>query len=84
MNGAILEVPGPTDALQAKVSEHRPSNTEFLREYDINIKFLNRGCIVHVGCRTIPFESVENAMSAINAYVANPYEEQEKWREILR
>jgi hypothetical protein len=82
MNEAILD--RPTAVLQTKKSEDRPSNTEFLREYDINIKFLNRGCIVHVGCRTIAFESIENAMNAINAYVSNPYEEQEKWREVLR
>jgi hypothetical protein len=82
MNGAILEA--PTDALQTEKSAYRPSNTELLREYEINIRFLNRGCVVHVGCRTIAFESIENAMNAINAYVSNPYEEQEKWREILR
>jgi hypothetical protein len=82
MNEAILE--GRAAALQTEKSAYRPSNTELLREYEINIRFLNRGCVVHVGCRTIAFESIENAMNAINAYVSNPYEEQEKWREILR
>lgn len=66
----------------AKV-EYRPSNAETLREFDINIKFLSRGCTVHVGCKSIAFESVENAMIAINAYVTNPYDEQKKWRQIL-
>jgi len=62
----------------------KASNTEILREYEIHIKFLNRGCIVNVGCKTIAFESVENAMIAINAYVTNPHDEQEKWRQILK
>jgi hypothetical protein len=63
--------------------EWRPSNAEALREYEIRIKFLNRGCIVSVGCKDIAFEDYTNAMAAINAYVANPWEEQQKWRKIL-
>jgi hypothetical protein len=65
-------------------SAYKASNTEILREYEIHIKFLNRGCIVNVGCKTIAFESVENAMIAVNAYVTNPHDEQEKWRQILK
>ena len=66
-----------------KVSEYRPPNNEALREYELNIRFLNRGCIVRVGCKEIAFEDHTNAMAAINAYVANPYEEQKKWRKLL-
>jgi hypothetical protein len=82
MNETILQE--PTAALQTERSGFRTSNTELLREYEINIRFLNRGCVVSVGCKQIAFESVENAMNAINAYVSNPWEEQEKWREVLR
>jgi ethanolamine utilization cobalamin adenosyltransferase len=67
----------------AKTEKYRPSNKEALREYELNIRFLNRGCIVRVGCKEIAFESAENAMKAVNDYVANPWEEQEKWRKIL-
>ena len=66
-----------------KVSEYRPSNKEALCEYEINIRFLSRGCVVRVGCKEIAFEDVASAMAAINAYVANPWEEQQKWRKIL-
>ena len=66
-----------------KVSKYRPSNNEALREYEIRIRFLNRGCVVRVGCKEIAFEDYTNAMVAINAYVANPWEEQKKWRKIL-
>jgi hypothetical protein len=63
--------------------EYRPSNKEALREYEVRIRFLGRGCVVSVGCQEIAFESVETAMAAINTYVANPYDEQQKWRKIL-
>jgi hypothetical protein len=72
-----VPVPQPTDA------EYRPSNKEALCAYEIRIRFLGRGCIVSVGCQEIAFESVETAMAAINLYVANPYDEQQKWRKIL-
>jgi len=74
----MTETDGPT--LKEK---YRPSNLEALREYELGIKFLHRGCIVRVGCKEIAFESVENAMKAINDYVANPWEEQQKWLKIL-
>ena len=63
--------------------EYRPSNKESLREYEIRIRFISRGCIVSVGCKEIAFEDPTKAMEAINAYVANPWEEQKKWRKIL-
>lgn len=67
----------------AATKKYRPTNQEALREFDIRIKFLNRGCIVSVGCKEIAFEDYTNAMKAINDYVTNPWEEQEKWRKIL-
>lgn len=66
-----------------KTVEYRPSNKEALREFEIRIKFLNRGCVVSVGCKDIAFEDPISAMEAVNAYVANPWEEQKKWRKIL-
>lgn len=78
----MAEMPAPEPGIQ-KTSEYRPSNQETLREYEIRIKFLNRGCIVSVGCKEIAFEDCTNAMAAINAYVNNPWEEQKKWRKIL-
>lgn len=64
--------------------EWRPSNQEALREYEINIKFLHRGCIVQVGCKSIAFEDVSNAMAQLNQYVSgNTWEVQEKWRKLL-
>ena len=77
------DMPMMAEAPVEKVSEYRPSNKEALREFEIRIRFLSRGCIVSVGCKEIAFEDYTNAMTAINAYVANPWEMQQKWRKIL-
>lgn len=66
-----------------KTSEHRPRRIDFLREYDINIRFLSVGCIVKVGCREIAFGNISEAMKELNEYVENPYKESLKWREIF-
>lgn len=65
-------------------SEYKPSVKQALREYEVSIRFLSRGCVVRVGCQEIPFETVDAAMTEINAYVAEPWEMQKKWREILK
>jgi len=64
-------------------TDYRPSNKEALREYEVKIRFLSRGCIVSVGCQEIAFESVETAMQELNEYVNNTHETQKKWRKIL-
>jgi hypothetical protein len=63
--------------------DYRPSNQEILRDYEIGIRFLHRGCIIRVGCKEIAFEDISRAMAELNAYVVNPYDEQQKWRKIL-
>jgi hypothetical protein len=63
--------------------EFRPSNNSALKEWHLQIEFLDRGCLVVVGCKRIAFESVEDAMKAVNTYVANPWDEQQRWRKLL-
>jgi hypothetical protein len=63
--------------------EYRPSNLEVLQEFEIRLQFLSRGCVVHVGCKAIAFETIESAMKELNEYVNNTYETQKKWRKIL-
>ena len=76
MNSELTAVPEPTE-------EYKPRNGELLREYEIKLQFLSRGCIVHVGCKSIAFETVESAMAEVNEYVNNTYEVQKKWRKLL-
>jgi hypothetical protein len=65
--------------------EHcKPSKKEALKSYDIRINFLDRGCIVHVGCQSLAFEDINKAMAAINEYVTgDTYEIQQRWRQTL-
>lgn len=73
--GPMVE-PCPTE-------EYRPSRVQALQEYEIKIKFLSRGCIVSVGCKDIAFEKISDAMTALNNYVAEPYDSQKHWYSIF-
>ena len=76
-----VELEEPTEKMR---EEYKPSNAELLRDYEINIRFLSRGCIVRVGCKEIAFEDVNKAMSQLNEYVTgDTYEVQKQWRKIL-
>jgi hypothetical protein len=59
--------------------EWKPSRIMALKNYEIIIKFLDRGVQVSVGCRTIAFESLDTFLKAFNEYVTNPVEAQEDW-----
>ena len=54
---------------------------QLLSRYSIKIDFLSRGCIVSIGCKTIPFEKVEDAITEINRYVNNPEEVEKEYNE---
>jgi hypothetical protein len=43
-----------------------------LKQWDVEIKFFDRGCVVRVGCKVFAFESVEEAISQIVAYTKDP------------
>jgi hypothetical protein len=66
-----------------RFKEYRPRTTDALREYEVHIKFLSRGCIVSVGCREIAFENPADAMKELSEYVTNPYEVMQKWQKIF-
>ena len=72
------------EAKTPETKEWRPSNREALQEYEINLRFLSRGCVVRVGCKEIAFEDVNRAMAEINEYVTgDTYEVHKKWRKLL-
>lgn len=60
-----------------------PSRVECLRDYSINIRFLSIGCIIEVGCRSIPFSTISEGMKALNDYVDKPYEVKKAWQEVF-
>ena len=69
----------PAQALVEHKVEYKPSRSEALRDRRIEIEFLSIGCIIRVGCKSIPFTSVDEAMKELNAYVKDPVKSQEVW-----
>jgi hypothetical protein len=63
--------------------EYRPSKQESLSRYEINIQFMSRGCVIRVGCKSIPFSSTDEAISELQKYFENPYDTQESWHRQL-
>ncbi len=59
--------------------EYRPSSQQALASYEINIQFMSRGCVIRVGCKTIPFSSTEEAVVELKKYFDNPYDTQKEW-----
>jgi len=66
---------------QIKCSEYVPTRSECLRDYEIRIKFLTIGCIVEVGCKSIPFTTIKEGMKALNEYVEDPNKVRKIWEE---
>lgn len=73
----------PEPICESPGKEYTPRKGELLRNHEIGIRFLNVGCIIRVGCKEIPFESIERAMSNLNDYVKDPYQTTKKWNEIF-
>lgn len=74
----------PVQSIMGEVDsakEYRPSNKDILRDYPVQIEFLSIGCLIRVGCKSIPFSTVKEGMKALNDYVANPYETKKLWEE---
>jgi hypothetical protein len=66
-----------------QMKEKSRSRQNCLRDYTINIRFLSTGCVIEVGCKSIPFTSVDEAMKQLNAYIANPEAVSNEWLKIL-
>jgi hypothetical protein len=62
-----------------QAEEWKPSKQETLSGYEINIQFMSRGCVIRVGCKTIPFSSTEEAITELHNYFDNPLEVQREW-----
>jgi hypothetical protein len=80
---------GP-EVMQAEIGPQEIGHKEWkgdrimlLREFEINIKFFNVGCVVNVGCQSFAFESIDKMMTELQFYVEHPYEAREKWNKII-
>ena len=59
--------------------EYRPSRMECLRDYEIGIRFLSRGCVINVGCKQVAFSTIKEAMNAFTDYINDPYTTRQIW-----
>jgi hypothetical protein len=51
---------------------HTREQINQLKNYNVEITFFNRGCMVKVGCKSLAFESIEQAMAELVAYTKDP------------
>jgi hypothetical protein len=56
-----------------------PTKQQALARYNIEIKFLSKGCIVTVGCKQIAFSNTDDAINALTEYFSDPNEAYKKW-----
>lgn len=85
--GAMTQEPSRTKERNCvgidSYKEYIPPRNEILREHQIRFDFLSVGMIVHVGCKSVPFSSIEEGMKEVAEYVSNPYEARKKWNKIF-
>ena len=66
-----------------QVEVPRRTKQDLLREYEIKLSFLNRGCIVKIGCKSIAFETNEKALKEITRYVNDPIKVYDEWMKVF-
>ena len=83
MNGGMPEpqLAAGTIVQEDCAEKYRPSRQECLREYEVRLRFLTLGCIIEVGCKSVPFTTVKEGMEALNAYVKDPIGLRKIWEE---
>ena len=63
---------GPTSPCEIQERRKHQRKIEILKNWEVNIKFHDRGCTVAVGCKSFAFESVVAAMEVLKQYTDNP------------
>jgi hypothetical protein len=83
LSGIISSSTDSGSSLRLGTTPTTMSNQDYLRQYNIQIRFLSMGCVVTIGCKEIPFSNVTEAMTCLSRYVSNPKEEAESWKAII-
>lgn len=60
------------ESCESKEQKEQQKRIEILKNWEITIRALDRGCIVKVGCKTIAFTSLEVGYKEIGRYIENP------------
>lgn len=58
----------------------RTSRQQLLRDYPIIIKFQSYGCVIEVGCKSIAFSSLDEAIAELNKYFEDPSKAEKEWQ----
>lgn len=63
------------------VKEYVPSAGDILISNAVRIEVVDCGAIVKVGCKTIAFSTVEEALEQVNAHFKDPVASYKKWNQ---
>lgn len=63
--------------------EYVPSAGDILKEYEVSIRVLDSGVIIRVGCKSIAFNSLEDALVHVNLYFKDPVTSYKKWTKLF-
>lgn len=66
------------------LKKHKPSRQKSLQEYEIILRFLSKGMVIHVGCQQLAFSDVNEGIAELNKYLESPYDEQQRWLQLLK
>jgi hypothetical protein len=61
------------------VKEYMPSAKDILKEHEVRITVLDSGATVRVGCRTIAFSTLEDALINVNLHFKDPQTSYKHW-----
>ena len=71
-----VEIPRPAisqkEPIESNEQREQRRRIEVLKNWEIRIQPLDRGCVVYVGCKSIAFTSIEEAYKEIGRYIENP------------
>lgn len=81
--GPMAESRQSLGAYEEKKAEYIPPASDLRKRHEIRIEFLDSGCVVRVGCKSIAFNDYRNAMEEVNAYVKDPIAAYKKWSKEL-
>jgi len=70
--------------VKSMIEERKPSRQRSLQEYEITLRFLSKGMVIHVGCQQIAFSDVAEGLAELNKYLESPYDEQQRWLKLLK
>jgi len=57
---------------ESKEQREQRRRIEILKNWEVNIKFHDRGCTLAVGCKSFAFENVAMALLALKEYTEDP------------